>query len=243
MQAIEAVPAPADTQEVQLGAQALIVSGCCGFRGVARCTRAGWPTVGLCCTTQVQEAQEDAGYTLVATESELQAMLEQLRGVTCIAVDCEGVRLGDRVNGGRLTLMQLSARLPAPDDTSQLNVWVVDVLALGDQTFLCETLPSTAYTTAPPPPLSLKSLLEDPAVAKLLFDVRNDAAQMALEFGVQLQSAYDLQLAEVAFRQLKLQNAQYVMPLDKVSRWCTGMRRDPATLVGVQPACQVVENL
>jgi hypothetical protein len=66
--------------------------------------------------------------------------------------------------------------------------------------------------------LFMQSILEDPAVTKLMFDLRSDSAQLSREYGVRLRGAYDLQLAEVATRQLANVVAQWVLPLDKVRR-------------------------
>ena len=66
-------------------------------------------------------------------------MLEELRAVDCLALDCEGVKLGSK-DGGKLCLMQLSCRPRASNGSSNssasaLRTWVVDVCALGWRAF------------------------------------------------------------------------------------------------------------
>ncbi len=153
-------------------------------------------------STSRAAARQD--YRVVATAPELTRMLDELKSSTCIAVDCEGVKLGER-QGGKLTLLQLSARIPASSKTPR--IWVVDVVALQAATFTQQSSDGS---------VSLKQLLEDERVLKLMFDVRSDAFQLQQEHGIRLRAPYDLQLAEVAARQVQMLTTAYVMPLDKV---------------------------
>ena len=57
---------------------------------------------------------------------------------------------------------------------------------------------------ADPSSPTLKSLLESPNITKLIYDVRSDASNLLRQFDVRLRGAYDLQLAEVAVRQVGL---------------------------------------
>ena len=57
---------------------------------------------------------------------------------------------------------------------------------------------------ADPSSPTLKSLLESPTITKLIYDVRSDASNLLRQFDVRLRGAYDLQLAEVAVRQVGL---------------------------------------
>ncbi len=76
-----------------------------------------------------------------------------------------------------------------------VQVWLVDVLALG---------PAAFEQRAPgPSPVSLRSALEDPALPKLLFDGRMDAAALDRSGRVALRGLVDLQLADVAARQAR----------------------------------------
>jgi hypothetical protein len=108
-------------------------------------------------------------------------------------------------------------------EPEQVMVWLIDIMALGPAAFStsiitrpgqghsapqsgsqaigaasfgADTMPQDAQYQRPAS-LSLRSLLEDETVTKLMFDVRADSAQLAGEHGVQLAGAYDLQLAEV----------------------------------------------
>jgi hypothetical protein len=78
---------------------------------------------------------------------------------TLPAVDCEGHKLGDKAEG-KLTLIQLSAK---QSSVKYPRVWLVDMLKLQRQGLQCST---------PDKAVSLQRLMEDPAITKLLFDVR-----------------------------------------------------------------------
>ncbi|KXZ44672.1 hypothetical protein GPECTOR_64g92 [Gonium pectorale] len=112
-------------------------------------------------------------------------------GLGPLAVDCEGVDLGRP--GGRLCLLQLSARVGGGRSGRGLSIWLVDVEALGPRAFSTRAARDGAT--------SLQSLLEDPAVTKYLYDARSDAAALVSQFGLRLRGVWDLQLADVAARQ------------------------------------------
>jgi exonuclease 3'-5' domain-containing protein 1 len=72
------------------------------------------------------------------------------------------------------------------------NVGVIDVQTLGP----------LAFTTRSPlkPPWTLRSVLQDPAIPKCFWDVRNDADALKALYGVGLAGVTDIQLLENATR-------------------------------------------
>ncbi|KAH7025240.1 uncharacterized protein B0I36DRAFT_424735 [Microdochium trichocladiopsis] len=77
-----------------------------------------------------------------------------------------------------------------PTMNPTLRVYVIDVYSLGLQTF------NTTGTKG----RTLKDVLEDEKIPKILFDVRNDSDALFAHFGVALQGVQDLQLMESATR-------------------------------------------
>lgn len=148
-------------------------------------------------------------YELVEEPAQLIAMLEELRSVDCIALDCEGLKLGSK-DGGKLSLMQISARLGSKASSQSaangLKIWVVDVTKLQRRALNYHTKDRK---------VSLRKILEDSKVTKLMYDVRSDAAQLSTEYDVRMRGALDLQLAEVAVRQLQQIPTMFVLPLDR----------------------------
>lgn len=126
-----------------------------------------------------------------------------------MAIDSEGVDLGQP--GGSLSLIQIAARKPG---SSGLSIYIVDVTLLDWRAFHHRIDPSN------PSSPSLKSLLESQEVTKLLFDARSDASALSRQFNVRLRGCYDLQLAEVAVRQMKSPGAGWLMGLDKALGSC-----------------------
>eukprot|EP00967_Tisochrysis_lutea_P115109 scaffold184062_cov14-Tisochrysis_lutea.AAC.1 len=88
-----------------------------------------------------------------------------------------------------------------------LRIWLVDVAVLAWRCIHYRTSDKA---------VNLKALLEDGSITKLMFDVRSDSTQLSKEYGVRLRGVYDLQLAEVAHRQLQLIPTAYLLPLTKV---------------------------
>ncbi|KAG2497669.1 hypothetical protein HYH03_004408 [Edaphochlamys debaryana] len=129
--------------------------------------------------------------------------------VGSLAIDCEGRNLGDPE--GKLCLLQLAARCGGSAGGGgggggrgggAVSIWLVDVEALGPRAF------STRSRLRAD--VSLRALLQDPAVPKYLYDVRSDAAAMAREYGVRLRGVVDLQLADVAIRQAEGEAGSWV---------------------------------
>jgi len=156
---------------------------------------------------EAKHAKQQPDYELVDTSAALNAMLEQLRHVKCIGLDCEGLKLGDKEEG-KLSLMQISALGSKGGSGAQqpLRIWLVDVAVLAWRCIHYRTSDKA---------VNLKALLEDGSITKLMFDVRSDSTQLSKEYGVRLRGVYDLQLAEVAHRQLQLIPTAYLLPLTK----------------------------
>lgn len=214
-----------------------------------------YTSIGACLvqsdvTAAIRQRPRD--FTLVETPKQLRSMLQELAHADTLAVDCEGVNLGQPQ--GQLCLIQLAARqssnaaaststgastssgtgsngsgtsaagsrlkapaplharLPAPSQqlaaTSSaspaqspssagskkagrpalLQIYIVDVHQLQWRAFHYKLDPSD------PSSISLKSLLENSQLTKLMYDIRSDAANLVRQFDVRLRGAYDLQV-------------------------------------------------
>lgn len=193
--------------------------------------------------------QRPRDFTLVETPKQLRSMLQELAHADKLAVDCEGVNLGQPQ--GQLCLIQLAARQsshaaasastssgtgsngsgasaagsrlkapapaharsPAPSQQfaaaassaspaqsppsagskkagrpAPLQIYIVDVHQLQWRAFHYKLDPSD------PSSISLKSLLENSQLTKLMYDIRSDAANLVRQFDVRLRGAYDLQV-------------------------------------------------
>lgn len=181
-------------------------------------------------TETSKPSKQQTDYALVDTPAALLDMLEELKAVDCIGLDCEGLKLGDK-EGGKLSLMQISASKKKAKQTAPLRIWLVDVTVLAWRSIHYSTSRDNSNSqqgnnnkgegskvadSPPPAALCLKQLLESGSVTKLMYDVRSDSSQLFHEYGVRLRGVYDLQLAEVAHRQLQLIPTGFVLPLAKV---------------------------
>ena len=158
-------------------------------------------------STAIKKRSRD--FELIETNSRLKEMLKILSSSDCMAIDCEGVDLGQL--GGQLSLIQIATRKPG---SKALSIYIVDVTLLDWRAFHHRLDPSDESSP------SLKSLLESTEVTKLIFDARSDASALSRQFNVRLKGAYDLQLAEVAARQMKSSGASWLMGLDKALGTC-----------------------
>jgi hypothetical protein len=151
-------------------------------------------------------------FKLVDTRPALLEMLEALQAVNCVGLDCEGLKLGDRKEG-KLSLMQISAlskhKSGQQAQQQPLRIWLVDVTVLAWRSIHYSNKDKDSS-------ICLKELLENGTVTKYMFDVRSDSTQLFHEYGVRLRGVYDLQLAEVAHRQLQLVPTSFVLPMAKV---------------------------
>jgi exonuclease 3'-5' domain-containing protein 1 len=95
-------------------------------------------------------------------------------------VDLEGANLS---RNGSVYILQIYL-------STENHTYLVDICTLG----------KTAFSTPCSTKQTLKSIFEDPAIPKVLFDVRNDADALYAHFGVELSCVHDLQVMEVATR-------------------------------------------
>jgi exonuclease 3'-5' domain-containing protein 1 len=124
----------------------------------------------------------------VDTLSKLQLLIEGLaispsHGVN-LFLDVEGTNLS---RDGSVSILTLHDR---HHDITHL----VDITTLGKDAF-------TAAFSIEEGSCSLKTILEDPAITKVFFDVRNDSNALFFLFGIRLAGVRDLQLMELATRQ------------------------------------------
>lgn len=164
--------------------------------GLARLTLSERTTRGTKLTATNVSSPSERDIVLVDSMTALRDMLKALQGSSELAVDCEGLSL-DR--HGKLCLLALSPRANC--------VFVVDVSVLGQRAFT--TTSETEVETVdmvgdhgdngacqvPKGGVTVKALLEDAAVQKLLYDVRRDSDALYHQYGVQLQNVLDLQVA------------------------------------------------
>ncbi|KAF3905319.1 hypothetical protein ABW20_dc0110319 [Dactylellina cionopaga] len=125
-------------------------------------------------------------YTLVSTVSDLSSVIDLLAPLPTsppsLFIDLEGINL---CRYGTISILTIYV---APLSTTYL----IDV----------HTLQSLAFTTAGATHTTktLKSILEDPAVPVVLFDVRNDNDALVNLYRVRMSGAIDVQLMELASR-------------------------------------------
>lgn len=125
-----------------------------------------------------QESPAAAGVLLLDTASQVQNFVARVRraNVSHIAVDLEGTEL---CRSGTVALLQIAANIFINEPPL---VGLVDITVLGAQAFR-----GTSEN-------SLKYLLEDPSVTKILFDCRSDADALFHLYGVRLRGLLDLQV-------------------------------------------------
>ncbi|TDZ13982.1 hypothetical protein C8035_v002944 [Colletotrichum spinosum] len=103
-----------------------------------------------------------------------------------IYVDLEGENLSRM---GTVSILQIYA-------SSKKHTYIVDVRLLGAQ----------AFQTNGAKGVSLRHILESPAIPKVFFDVRNDSDALYSHFRVDLDGVHDLQLMELATRSFNRRN-------------------------------------
>lgn len=123
-------------------------------------------------------------YTLIDKVSALTTLLDSLEGLRnsppSLFVDLEGDNLSRH---GTVSILQLYVQ---PEG----HVYLIDVHRLGAE----------AFDTPNANGLTLRSVLESPAIPKVFFDVRNDSDALYSLFNVMLAGVDDLQLMELATR-------------------------------------------
>lgn len=143
---------------------------------------------------------------MVNSLPKLAVAIQQLSRYETLAIDLEGVSLGRE---GEIAIIQIST-------ARRSDVYLIDVCALGQDAFDHRTaLDSEAGTVDTssaasagigsasggyPRVTSLRMLLEDPAVTKLLWDVRSDSNALFFLFGIRLAGVLDLQVYDCVRR-------------------------------------------
>lgn len=138
-------------------------------------------------------------YVLDAPEH-VAALVTLLRGSPAVALDLEGVSLGD--DGGRLSLLTLV------DSRDGAAVFLVDITTLQGLAFATPAADDDAWTLA--------TLLGAPAPRKLMWDCRSDATALLHGHGVRLGGVDDLQLHHTAHRVCSGSVPSFVSGLGKV---------------------------
>ena len=160
---------------------------------------------------------DDATAVLTSPGEDLDRALRACVSSDVLAVDLEGVSMS-RV--GAVTLLQVAVRD---------SVFLFDAQALGTAE-LFERAVSVDETDENDGPKArtakktLRGVLEDGQITKLMFDCRVDSDALFHQHGVALRGVFDVQLADVASRAEAL--------LEKVESRCSL----PAQLQAVQPA-------
>ncbi|KXJ87121.1 exonuclease [Microdochium bolleyi] len=124
----------------------------------------------------------------------------------CISVDLEGVRMSRH---GTVSLVTIF-------DHVLKQTYLVDIHTLQGSAFTTSLpLPDTssAVSTSPATPWTLKAILESPTITKLFFDVRHDSDALYSHFGIRLAGVEDVQLMECADRPAG--RRRFVMGLQK----------------------------
>lgn len=127
-----------------------------------------------------REPKVTSSYIYVTNSSSLKAMVNQLAGLPdtepYIGFDLEANKLGHQ---SPLCIIQIR-------DFFNSQTFIVDLLVLGKKVF------STKAGKA-----SLRSILEDAKVEKLIFDVRQDSCALYGNMGIKLKGMLDLQVMDL----------------------------------------------
>lgn len=121
-----------------------------------------------------------SSFSVISTSEELKAFLSSIKPGDTIYLDLGGKDLS---RNGTITLATM---LIHPQNLTH----VIDVQTLGESAFGIESEEGE----------SLKSMLENPGIAKCMWDVRNDADALWAHFRVALVGVTDIQLLENASR-------------------------------------------
>ncbi|KAL2168304.1 hypothetical protein VTG60DRAFT_169 [Thermothelomyces hinnuleus] len=123
--------------------------------------------------------------TAAAVSALVDVLYAQPTAPPSLYVDLEGINLS---RYGSISILQIYVH---PLD----RAYLVDIHTLGRTAFCTPGAASAASAGR-----TLRDLLEDGAVPKVFFDVRNDSDALYSHFGVRLEGVVDLQLMELATR-------------------------------------------
>jgi len=168
-------------------------------RGDSRATRESKPVESDPACVKILTELDDATSVLTSPGEALDRALRACVSSDVLAVDLEGVSMS-RV--GPVTLLQVAARD---------RVFLFDAQALGTaELFERAVRPESDEEDEPSSDgdagarkKTLRCVLEDPRVTKLMFDCRVDSDALFHQHGVALRGVFDVQLADVASRRRK----------------------------------------
>ncbi|KAK6517514.1 hypothetical protein TWF281_004166 [Arthrobotrys megalospora] len=170
-------------------------------------------------TVVLNSTADGHAYTLVSTKDHLANVIDILARLPTnppsIAIDIEGINLS---RYGTISIITIHA---APRGVT----FLIDVFTLGELAF---TTPGVQHKQT-----TLKVIFENPVVPIILFDVRNDNDALVNIFGIHLKNVIDVQLMELACRDLNrthvaslvksIENAQILTP-PQMKKWHDGKR-------------------
>ncbi|RVD81593.1 uncharacterized protein DFL_009450 [Arthrobotrys flagrans] len=114
-----------------------------------------------------------------------------------IYIDLEGV---DLCRSGSISILQLFiSTIP--------HIYIIDIHTLGNVAF---TTPSSTDAS-----VTLKSILEDPSIPVVFYDIRSDNDALYHHFNIHISNVIDLQLYELATRDGFANNRRYLHGLSK----------------------------
>lgn len=135
-------------------------------------------------------------------------MLDHPDHPPALYIDLEGANLS---RTGSVSLMTIYVQ--------PINqVFLVDVFKLQHTAFSTPSVSKTASQASLGTPASgqtLKTILENPAIPKVFFDVRNDSDALYSHYGIKLQGIVDIQLMENATRTGAMQRKRFLSGLGK----------------------------
>ncbi|KAI1287470.1 piRNA biogenesis protein EXD1 [Halotydeus destructor] len=117
-----------------------------------------------------------------------------------VGIDCEGINLGQN---GSITLVQIATMHADAKTMSSAKVYLFDVFLNPDLMTGC-----------------LKRLFESNGVVKVIHDCRNDSAALHFQYGIQMQSVFDTQVAYAVYQQQTLGKPAYKTKFVSLSTLC-----------------------
>ena len=165
-------------------------------RGDSRATRESRPVESDPACVKILTELDDATSVLTSPGEALDRALRACVSSDVLAVDLEGVSMS-RV--GPVTLLQVAARD---------RVFLFDAQALGtaelfERAVRPESSEDGDAEDGDAGARTLRCVLEDPRITKLMFDCRVDSDALFHQHGVALRGVFDVQLADVASRRRK----------------------------------------
>ena len=160
-------------------------------RGDSRATRESRPVESDPACVKILTELDDATSVLTSPGEALDRALRACVSSDVLAVDLEGVSMS-RV--GPVTLLQVAARD---------RVFLFDAQALGTAELFERAVRPESSEDVPENARTLRCVLEDPRITKLMFDCRVDSDALFHQHGVALRGVFDVQLADVASRRRK----------------------------------------